>query len=180
MPAPETRWGVNTPVYAWCARGLRANPGACCVPPNAVTLLGLAAGAAVVHNLWYDGSWLALVVLALLRELLDILDGALARACQTQSRTGALLDVICDALYAVAVAAVLLRRLWRPRTALAWVACAAAVAGAAGILVELVSEIRRRPKPSQESIVAQNSVLLGPALLVLAKGALAGGGAGYR
>ena len=54
------------------------------------------------------------------------------------------------------------------------------VAAVVGILAELVNEIRRRPKPSQESVVAQNSVLLAPALLVLIKGALAGGGAGYR
>ena len=175
MPAPETRWGVNTPVYAWCARALRRTPGVCCVSPNAVTLLGLAAGAGVAHNLWYGGPWPALVALALLREFLDVLDGALARHCHACSRTGALLDVGCDTLYTLAVAAVVLRRLWLPpRTALAWVACAVAVAAAAGILAELVNEIRRRPKPSQESVVAQNSVLLAPALLVLVKGALAG------
>ena len=179
MPSPETRWGVNTPVYAWCNRLLRSTPGVCCVSPNAVTLLGLAIAAGVVHNLWYGGPWPALVALAFLREFMDILDGALARHCHASSRKGALLDVVCDFLYTLAVGAVVLRRLWVPRTALAWLVCVVAVAGMVSILVELVNEIRRRPKPSQESVVAQNSFLLVPALLVLVKGALVHrGGAG--
>ena len=172
MPEPETRWGVNTPVYAWCNKLLQRQPGLCCISPNAVTVLGLAIAAGVVHNLWFDGPVAALLLLAFLREFMDIFDGCLARTCQTTSRTGSLLDVSCDTVYTLAVAAVVLCRLWRPRTALAWTLVALAIVVSIGIIYELVNEIQRKPKPSQESVVSQNTFLLVPAFLALAKGGL--------
>ena len=166
MPAPESAWGVNTPVYAWLEGLVRRWPCMCSISPNAVTVLGLAVGLYVAWNLATAGPWGPLLVCAVIRELLDIGDGTLARQCQTQSRTGALLDVSCDFVYLLALTGGILYRMWPLRTL--W-KCIVLVPlfFAICMLVELIAEARRRPKPFQESCVSQNSVVLGPLLVVV-------------
>ena len=78
---------VETPVT-----GLLARLG---VPPNAITLAGLPAAGAAAYLVSTSQLWPAGVVV-LAAGLLDLMDGALARATRKVTRFGGLLDSVTD------------------------------------------------------------------------------------
>ena len=170
MPAPERRWGVNTPVYAilsrWVAREKKTL--ICNVPPNAITIVGMFAGGLVVAAL-DKGGWGALLLFAVIRELCDILDGVLARECSTSSRAGAILDVLSDSLYVWALAVVVVKRLWPGRRAGDWAMYALCLSGTTVMADELAHVLRGIKSDHAESIMGQNSIVAGPLLVSLAK-----------
>jgi len=81
------------PILEWAGKqGARLG-----IDPDAVSLLGLVAvlGASI---LLAEGSFLAAGILLILGSLLDIFDGAIARAIDRKNRFGALLDSTLDRL----------------------------------------------------------------------------------
>ena len=165
MPTPQNSWGVNTPVYAWTQSLVRKCSFICSISPNVITVLGLAVGLYVAWNLATGGPWGLLLVCAVIREFLDISDGVVARQCKSESRTGALLDVTCDFAYLLALTAGIVYRLWPMRVTWTWFVVLIPFLGAIFVLCELIAEVKRKPKPFQESFVSQNSIVMGPLLV---------------
>lgn len=78
------------------------------VPPDLVTMLGLAASGLGVWLAWLGGRWVLLaVLLVVVSGLLDGLDGAVAVLTDRATRWGQVLDSLvdrcCDGLYLVAL-----------------------------------------------------------------------------
>jgi len=73
----------------------------CCdrnIHPNVLTALALGLSAAIPYFHMNRRTW-AVVAAILLRQLLDCLDGEVARRCRKTSRLGALLDSIADSVF---------------------------------------------------------------------------------
>ncbi|GAB3262908.1 CDP-alcohol phosphatidyltransferase family protein [Kineosporia babensis] len=101
------------------------------IPPNAITLGGLAVGVAAVWPASAGARWpLLAAALIGLSALLDGLDGAVAVLAQRVSRLGGRLDRVCDRVTEVCFAACL----WLAGGSLLW--CLAG--GIAGLLHESV------------------------------------------
>ena len=167
MPAPIRAWGFNTPVYDGCTYLLQQCPALCAVSPNAITVGGLCLGLGVAYGLARGSPWGLLVLGAVLRELLDIADGVVARQCQKTSRFGALLDIVCDLLYLVAVTVAVVYRAWPLRTVVAWGMLASCLVACGFLTVELTSEVQHRPKPQGDGWVARNSIIAVPAFVAV-------------
>jgi phosphatidylglycerophosphate synthase len=139
------------------------------VSPNAITLAGLGVGLYVVYNLAAGGSMAALLLSALLREVLDIADGVVARTCNTASRAGALLDVLADTLYVTLLLGVTLYAFYVSRNPTLGILCGVLGIGVVLLCQEAWSEWKRRPKPNSDHFIAQNTVVVMPLLLWLLK-----------
>ena len=161
---------MNVPVYRWLEDVVESKGSLICrISPNAVTAMGVLAGGGALLALRDRLGWLVLLSCALLREVCDILDGALARRCKTESRAGAVLDVLSDSLYVWGAATIVLTRLWPGRRPGDWVLYALALAASTVMADELAHVLRRVPSHHGESWVGRNSILAGPVLLGAAK-----------
>ena len=170
MPVPRSKWGTNAPVYEvlekWVARaGGHGETGACGVPPNAVTVVGMVAGGVALYYLLGRGNWVPFLLCALLRELCDIFDGVLARGCGTGSRKGAILDVLSDSLYVWGGSAIVCTRLWPGRRPGDWVLYALALSASSAMADELVHVLRGAESAHGESWIGRNSILAGPLIM---------------
>lgn len=67
----------------------------CGIPPNLVTLLGLAVAVACCYTLYLGRLYVGLGLLVIV-ALIDVLDGAIARASGRTSRFGDVLDKVVD------------------------------------------------------------------------------------
>lgn len=124
-------------------------------------------GLGVAYGLARGSPWGLLLLGAVLREFLDIADGVVARQCQKTSRFGALLDIVCDLIYLVAVTVAVAYRTWPLRTVLAWGMLALCLVACGFLTVELVAEVQHRPKPQGDGWVARNSIIAVPFILVV-------------
>ena len=170
MPPPQYS-SANSLVYAGWQQLLRKCPALCAVHPNVVTVLALLLTVPVVQNIVQKGPLWSLVLLAVLRELLDMLDGTLARECHTGSPTGAMLDIVCDTIYTAAVSAAFIYVLWPLRVPLDWAILVLAVGSTASMLRELLHDAGTCPAPLPPGHVwsANQTIVLVPLVLGLLK-----------
>ncbi len=170
MPPPQYA-SANQGVYAGWRALLRCAPALCAVHPNVVTLLALLLTVPIVGNIVGGGSLWVLMGLALLRELLDMLDGTLARECGTTSATGAVLDIACDTIYTAAVGGAFVYAIWPLRHPLDWLVLVLAAGSTASMLRELFAGVGVCPAPLPTSHVwaANQTVVLVPLALALLK-----------
>jgi phosphatidylglycerophosphate synthase len=105
--------------------------GRCGVRPNAVTAAGLALGVAipVLHQARRFG-WVAAAMIV--RQLLDCLDGEIARRFRIESRAGAVLDSVSDGVFFFALVWLAVAR-FSPRVAVDLALTAGALAVLAAI-----------------------------------------------
>lgn len=74
----------------------------CRLNPNIITAINLFFITPLIfYNLIYNGNYIILLVLVLIRIYLDILDGNIARKCKMQSRFGAIFDLSGDTILAL-------------------------------------------------------------------------------
>tara|TARA_B100001057_G_C22791866_1_gene927934 strand:+ start:1207 stop:1617 length:411 start_codon:yes stop_codon:yes gene_type:complete len=132
------------------------------------------AGAGVLYLLARPGSWGGFILLAVVRELCDILDGVLARGCDASSRSGAIIDVLSDTLYVWGASLIVSTELWPGRAAGDWVLYALALAASAAMGDELMGVLRGTGSTHDESWIGRNSILAGPLIMLGAKWYLAG------
>lgn len=163
MPAPRSKWGINAPVYDVLEGWVGACP--CSISPNWVTFAGMAAGGGALYSLLGRGNWLPFVLCALLRELCDIFDGVLARACDSGSRTGAVLDVLSDSLYVWGAAAIVYTHVWPARRLGDWVINGVALVASIIMADELLHILRGTESAHGESVTGRNSILAGPLIM---------------
>ena len=72
----------------------------CVLEPNQITLFNYLITFLIVYLIYYDYSYLAIVIITIFRQFLDILDGAIARKCNKYSKLGEKLDIYGDYLLA--------------------------------------------------------------------------------
>ena len=70
----------------------------CFLEPNYITIFNYIVTFLVGYLIYNDKSLIIIILLLVLRSILDILDGAVARKCDKTTKLGASLDVIGDAL----------------------------------------------------------------------------------
>lgn len=71
----------------------------CKVNPNVITGINLFVITPLIfYNLIYNGNYIILLGIVLIRVYLDILDGHIARRCKLQSRFGAMFDLSGDTI----------------------------------------------------------------------------------
>ena len=127
--APEIEEASNRILIHPVARRLTPLLARLHVPPNAVSLAGMACGvlAGFAYNRYQDRRFaVAGLLLMALWHLMDGIDGQLARLTQTQSRFGKVLDGVCDYVTFTAVYVGLALALGRQEGVWMWVLVAAA------------------------------------------------------
>ena len=70
----------------------------CFIHPNVITVIAFLLFIPIIYNLVNKQSYFVFGILVLLRQLLDSLDGQVARSCHKQSKLGAILDISCDVI----------------------------------------------------------------------------------
>jgi phosphatidylglycerophosphate synthase len=170
MP-PPLGVGANSVVYRRWRALIRSCPALCSVPPNVVTLLGVLLTVPIAHNLVRMGPLWVLLVLTVLREALDMLDGTLARECGTGTAIGAVLDIACDTIYTLAVGIAVIYALWPLRHALDWVVVGVVLLSSASLVRELLHDLGActQPLTAQHRWVADQTIVIVPLALVLVK-----------
>lgn len=136
-----TKYAWPLPAYWVTKNCARAH-----IPPNAVTVVGMAAMVAATW-LWVEGYFAAGLAAAWLMTFLDTVDGKLARVTATSSRLGNALDHITDLVHPpiwwAALAYALIQRPGRAGDALLWEAAAVILAGyVIGRIVERTAKAR--------------------------------------
>jgi phosphatidylglycerophosphate synthase len=72
----------------------------CVLEPNQITLFNYLITFLIAYLIYYDYSYLAIIIIVIFRQFLDILDGAIARKCNKYSKLGEKLDIYGDYLLA--------------------------------------------------------------------------------
>lgn len=93
---PEPNEGIDYYIYKHIVNPLAKK--VCFLSPNFVTTTGILLTIILAHNIVYSGCIYRAVFLALLIQLLDCLDGAIARKCNKKTKFGALYDIAADAV----------------------------------------------------------------------------------
>lgn len=99
MPEPFTSWATDYPIYNYITKPLAKY--SCFIHPNIVTLIGTISIIPIFINILQNGSRIGLLFWMVFRSLIDCLDGSVARACNKVTKTGSLLDIISDTIYAI-------------------------------------------------------------------------------
>jgi phosphatidylserine synthase len=103
MPAPATSLSTDYWLYEYVYVPLATR--LCTVHPNLLTAACFALLAPLLWGLHAGWPLWILLVIAVIRQSLDCLDGAVARQCGTSSRLGAILDILEDTLTVGAMSA---------------------------------------------------------------------------
>jgi phosphatidylglycerophosphate synthase len=98
MPQPDS--GSDVYIYKLLKQ---LTPKYCWLCPNLITIASIAMTLPIILNLYHRRACMELIVLMVLRQLLDCLDGVIARECNKQSRLGELLDHGGDILFHVTI-----------------------------------------------------------------------------
>lgn len=80
-------------VHKLCSTGLQ---------PNLVSLIGVPLTFLIYNNMIKKNKWIVLVLL-IIRQYLDCLDGELARKCKKTSNLGAKLDAYVDLIFTIGI-----------------------------------------------------------------------------
>jgi phosphatidylglycerophosphate synthase len=84
----------------------------CIIPPNLITALCGLLTIPIFYNFYKNQNMTIYLVLVIIRAILDSMDGAVARKCNTGSKLGALLDIGSDTLCVVSVGSLFLYKLY--------------------------------------------------------------------
>lgn len=99
MPEPYSTYSTDRPVYYVAnlfARHMLH------VSPDIISIVGLLFMIPILKNLFYGGSTIEVVVLVIIKQFMDCLDGTVARMHNTGSEYGEVIDMICDVLGMIA------------------------------------------------------------------------------
>lgn len=94
MPAPTSPFSTDYWLYKYIYTPLASK--LCFVDPNIVSIICFFFVFPLIYGLTHGWSLWILIIFACIREALDCMDGAIARACDRKSDLGALLDYIAD------------------------------------------------------------------------------------
>ena len=97
MPEPvNKKYSIDNYIY----NAINKLPKSYCVlEPNYITLFNYLISFLVLYFIYYDKSIILIILLAIFRSFLDILDGAIARKCNKYSDLGEKLDKYGDYIY---------------------------------------------------------------------------------
>ena len=76
----------------------------CFLEPNYITIFNYFVTFLIIYLIYNDKSILIIILLAIFRSILDILDGGIARKCDKTTKIGSMLDFCGDALFGIALA----------------------------------------------------------------------------
>ena len=94
----------------------------CVIDPNHVTLLNYGVTCIIGYLLWHKNRNLGVLCgLFVVRSILDILDGGIARKCNTTSRTGKILDILGDAFFGFMICVFIIVHLKKKYKAYVWI-----------------------------------------------------------
>jgi len=99
MPEPEQ--GTDVYTYKYLVNPLAEK--ICFMNPNTITALNMLLTPITAYGLYYNWETNTLILLVLLRQYIDCLDGAVARKCNKSSKFGADLDLTSDSMYSAAI-----------------------------------------------------------------------------
>ena len=109
MPEPVSKYATDHAVYAVTRR---IAPHLCnVISPNAISVIGFLFVVPIIYNYAANRGYTELVVLGMLRQFGDCLDGTVARSCGKMSTFGAKLDIALDVLTCVLISLFVLYRL---------------------------------------------------------------------
>lgn len=97
MPEPTSVYSTDKFIYNYIS-----NPIAeliCFIDPNFITFITLLLTIPITYGLLNNWSTLSITTLMLIRQILDCLDGSVARKCNKQSEFGAKFDYITDNIF---------------------------------------------------------------------------------
>lgn len=94
MPEPDE--GIDFYIYKYIVNPIAKKT--CFLSPNFVTTLGILLTVVLSYNIIYSGCKYRAIFLALIIQLLDCLDGAIARKCNKKTKFGALYDIAADTI----------------------------------------------------------------------------------
>ena len=101
MPEPTSVYSTDKFIYNYIS-----NPIAeliCFIDPNFITFITLLLTIPITYGLLNNWSTLTITTLMLIRQILDCLDGSVARKCNKQSEFGAKFDLITDTIFFVII-----------------------------------------------------------------------------
>lgn len=97
MPEPPTPYSTNHYVYKYITTPL--SKFMCPISPNVITALNMFMIFPVIYIIIFDKPLWTLIGAMVLRQIIDCLDGSIARNCNSKSEYGFFLDITSDLLY---------------------------------------------------------------------------------
>lgn len=110
MPQPTDKTSSDYYLYKYLYNPIAKK--ICFIHPNIITILGGLLTIPIFYNFYNNQSMTIYIILVVMRALLDSLDGAVARKCESGSKIGALLDILSDTICIVAIGTLFLTRLY--------------------------------------------------------------------
>lgn len=95
---PEAFAGTDTIVYRLTKK---ISPYLTNVSPNTISISSLLMMIPIIHNLYYNGTIINIILFVFIKQFLDCLDGTVAREHDKMSSTGVAVDFICDYISAL-------------------------------------------------------------------------------
>ena len=100
----------------------QASDSICVIDPNLVTLLNYGVTCIIGYLLWHKNRNLGVLYgLFIVRSILDILDGGIARKCKKTSRLGKILDLLGDAFFGIMISVFIIIHLKQKYKAYVWI-----------------------------------------------------------
>ena len=106
MPEPTTPMSTDYYVYEYITNPLSKH--LCSISPNTITVINFLMIIPVIYSILFESPLWWLMGLMVFRQIIDTLDGSIARKCQTGSHYGFFLDVTGDLIYHYTIILVLL------------------------------------------------------------------------
>lgn len=94
MPDPISLNATDRIIYDYICNPISKH--ICFISPNIITFLCFLCTFPIMYNLYINGPLATLLFWTIFRGILDCLDGAVARRCNTSSSIGAKLDIMND------------------------------------------------------------------------------------
>ena len=108
---PEPINGTDVYTYKYLANPLAKK--ICFVNPNTITILNMLLTPVIMYGILYNWDTQTMVLLVLLRQFNDCLDGAVARKCNKSSKLGADLDKYGDYIFFICMNLTILYMLFK-------------------------------------------------------------------
>ena len=98
MPENYTNYSVDKYVYNYIKK---SDNYLCKLEPNNITILNMFLTILIGYLFYYKKNINIILILTLLRSILDILDGGIARKCNKTSKLGKYLDIFNDVSFSI-------------------------------------------------------------------------------
>tara|TARA_B110000208_G_C11784436_1_gene435078 strand:- start:268 stop:780 length:513 start_codon:yes stop_codon:yes gene_type:complete len=98
MPENYTNYSIDKYVYDFIKK---SNVILCKLEPNKITILNMFLTILIGYLFYKKKSINIILILTLVRSILDILDGGIARKCNKTSKAGKYLDIINDVSFSI-------------------------------------------------------------------------------